>query len=82
MKEVNEDDHDPTALRLLQTTIMNNTTFNKDRMEFKSQDCSFFGYHLSPEGLKLDSKVKVITRMDSPKTAKELQSFFGHVPTI
>ena len=43
---------------------MNNLSVNPDKIQFKSTDCKFFRYKLTPEGLKLDpEKIKAILAM-------------------
>ena len=43
---------------------MNNLSLNPDKIQFKSTDCKFFGYRLTPEGLKSDpEKIKATIDM-------------------
>ena len=49
-------------------------------MQFRSQDCKFFGHRLTPEGLKADSdKISAITQMKPPDTIQDLRSLLGIV---
>ena len=49
-------------------------------MQFRSQDCKFFGHRLTPEGLKVDSdKVSAITQVKPPDIIQDLRSFLGMV---
>ena len=72
--------HDRRLLTLLETARMNNLSLNPDKIQFKSTDCKFFGYRLTPEGLKLDpEKVKAIVQMPPPQSIQSLPSFNGMV---
>ena len=49
-------------------------------MQFKSTDYKFFGYRLTPDGIKVDpKKIEVIIQMDLPQNVANLQSFNGMV---
>ena len=49
-------------------------------MQFKSTDSKFFGYRLTPDGIKVDpKKIEVIIQMDLPQNVANLQSFNGMV---
>ena len=43
-----ETTHDAAVIPLLETARANNLTFNANKFVFKSQDCAFFGGHLTP----------------------------------
>ena len=59
---------------------MNNLSLNLDKIQFKSTDCKFFGYRLTPEGLKSDpEKIKAIVDLKPPQSILSLQSFNGMV---
>ena len=50
------------------------------KIVFKSQDCAFFGGHLTPAGYKMDpQKVQAISEMKPPANLQDLQSFLGLV---
>ena len=51
-----ETTHDAAVSILLETARANNLTFNANRFVFKSQDCTFFGGHLTPAGYKMEPK--------------------------
>lgn len=73
-------EHDGRLLLLLETAQMNNVTFNQNKFQFRTDNCSFFGHSLTPDGLKVDSKkVEAIQKMEPPQNLKELQSFLGLV---
>ena len=48
--------HDDTVITLLETASANNLTFNASKFVFKSQDCAFFGGHLTTAEYKMDPK--------------------------
>ena len=59
---------------------MNNLSLNPKKIQFKSQDCKFFGHRLTPKGIKPDpEKVKAIVEMKEPGCIQTLQSFNGMV---
>ena len=59
-----ETTHDATVITLLETARANNLTFNANKFVFKSQDCAFFGGHLTPARYKMDpKKVQAISEM-------------------
>ena len=75
-----ETTHDATVITLLETARANNLTFNANKFVFKSQDCAFFGGHLTPAGYKMDpKKVQAISEMKPPENLQDLQSFLGLV---
>ena len=54
--------------------------FNKDKMQFKCQEVSFFGHKWTPDGIKPDyKKISAIQNMAPPENRKDLQSFLGLV---
>ena len=70
-----ENTHDGTVLILCDTTRLNNLSLNSKKMQFKSTDCKFFGYRLTPDGIKVDSKkIEAIIHMDTPQNVASLQS--------
>ena len=75
-----EVEHDAAVISLLETARANNLAFNAKKFTFKSQDCPFFGGHLTSDGYKVDpKKVEAITKMQPPQNLQELQSFLGLV---
>ena len=75
-----EVEHDGRLLILLETAHMNNLSLNLKKIQFKSQDCKFFGHRLTPKGIKPDpEKVKAIVEMKPPGCIQTLQSFNGMV---
>ena len=75
-----ETTHDTAVITLLETARANNLTFNPNKFVFRSQDCAFFGGHLTPLGYKIDpKKVQAISEMKPPENLQDLQSFLGLV---
>ena len=75
-----ETTHDTGVMTLLETARANNLTFNPKKFVFKSQDCAFFGGHLTPLGYQIDpKKVQAISEMKPPENFQDLQSFLGLV---
>ncbi|MEE8207995.1 MAG: RNase H-like domain-containing protein, partial [Nitrosomonadaceae bacterium] len=75
-----ETEHDEHLLTLLETARMNHLCLNPQKMQFKSEDCKFFGHYLTPDGLKVDpEKVAAIVEMDQPQTVPDLRIFLGVV---
>ena len=72
--------HDAAVITLLETARANNLTFNANKFVFKSQDCAFFGGHLTLSGYKIDpKKVQAVSEMKPPENLQDLQSFLGLV---
>ena len=54
--------------------------FNKNKVQFKCQEVSFFGHKWARHGIKPDdSKIFAIQKMTPPENRKDLQSFLGLV---
>ena len=65
---------------LCETARANGLKLNAKKLQFKSNDCKFFGHKLTPDGLKADkSKIEAIVKMSPPKTETDLKSFLGMV---
>ena len=76
----NEIEHDGRVLTLLEAARMNNLTLNPKKIQFKSEDCKFFGHRVTPNGLQADyAKIEAITTMKPPSTVQQLKSFLGMV---
>ena len=55
-------------------------TFNSEKFTYCSQEVSYFGNHITSEGLKPDNeKIAAIVNMPVPKNKAELQVFLGMV---
>ena len=76
----NEIEHDASFIILCETARINGLKLNAKKLQFKSNDCKFFGHKLTPDGLKADEdKIEAIQKMNPPKTETELKSFLGMV---
>ena len=75
-----ETTHDTAVITLPETARANNLTFNPNKFVFKSQDCAFFGGHLTPVGYKIDpKKVQAMSEIKPRENLQDLQSFLGLV---
>ena len=75
----NEIEHDASFITLCETARANGLKLNAKKLQFKSNDCKFFGHKLTPDGLKADkSKIEAIVKMNPPKTDTDLKSLSGH----
>ena len=53
---------------------------NAKKLQFKSNNCKFFGQKLTLDGLNVDkSKIEAIVKMSPTKTETDLKSFLGMV---
>ena len=50
----NEIEHDASFITLYETVRANGLKLNAKKLQFKSNDCKFFGHKLTPDGLKAD----------------------------
>ena len=77
---LNEIEHDASFIILCETARANGLKLNAKKLQFKSNDCKFFGHKLTPDGLKADKrKMEDIVKMSPPKTETDLKSFLGMV---
>ena len=75
-----EVEHDRNLTKLMERTQQKGVVFNKDKVQFKCKEVSFFGHTWTPQGIKPDSKkVSAILDMKPPEDVKSLQSFLGLV---
>ena len=75
----NEIEHDSSFITLCETTRANGLKLNAKKLQFKSNNCKFFGHKLTPDVLKAHkSKIEAIVKMSPPKTETDLKSFSGH----
>ena len=77
----NEIEHDASFITLCETARANGLKLNAKKLQFKSNDCKFFGHKLTPpDGLKADkNKIEAIVKMSPPKMEIDLKSFLGMV---
>ena len=77
---LSEVEHDRNLTKLMERTQQKGVVFNKDKVQFKCKEVSFFGHTWTPQGIKPDSKkVSAILDMKPPEDVKSLQSFLGLV---
>lgn len=75
-----EKEHDEIIISLLNRARERGIRFNKDKLQLKCQEVSFFGHTWTPNGIKPDrKKVSAILDMKPPTNIKDLQSFLGLV---
>ena len=75
-----EKEHDENMVNLMNRSREKGIKFNKDKMQFKCQEVSFFGHKWTPDGIKPDyKKISAIQNMAPPENRKDLQSFLGLV---
>ena len=75
-----EKEHDENVAKLMERARDKGVKFNKDKVQLKCKEVSFFGHTWTPGGVKPDSKkVSAILDMQPPRNVKDLQSFLGLV---
>ena len=75
-----EEEHDANVVNLMIRSRERGIKFNKDKVQFKCQEVSFFGHKWTRHGIKPDdSKISAIQKMTPPENRKDLQSFLGLV---
>ena len=75
-----EEEHDANMVNLMIKSRERGITFNKDKVQFKCQEVSFFGHKWTRHGIKPDdSKISAIQKMTSPENHRDPQSFLGLV---
>lgn len=75
-----EEEHDANMANLMNRSREKGIKFNKDKIQLKCQEISFFGHKWTPGGIKPDDKkVSAIQNMIPPENRKDLQSFLGLV---
>jgi transposase InsO family protein len=72
------EDHVKHNKLVLQKLRKAKVTLKLKKCEFHTQETSFLGYRISPNGLGMEEdKVKSITEWPTPKNVKEVQQFLG-----
>jgi hypothetical protein len=72
--------HDIALLKLLSAARMNGVKFNPAKMQFRTQECHFFGEVLTKDGMKADQKkIEAVRTMAPPEDKQTLSSFLGLV---
>lgn len=78
-----EEEHDAHRVNLMIRSRERGIKFDKDKVEFKCQEVSFFGHKWTWDGIKPDeSKISAIQKMTTPLppgNRKDLQSLLGLV---
>ena len=75
-----EEEHDANMVNLMIRSRERGIKFNKDKVQSKCQEVSFFGHKWTRNGIKPDdSKISAIQKMTPPENRKDLQSFLGLV---
>ena len=75
-----EEEHDANLVKLMERAQVKGVVFNREKLQFKCKEVSFFGHSWTPQGMKPDNKkVSAILGMKPPEDAKSLQSFLGLV---
>ena len=75
-----EDEHDRNLLQFLELTRKNGLKLNKDKIQFKKKEVSFFGHRWSQDGLSPDpKKIDAILKMEFPEDKETMHSFLGMV---
>ena len=77
-----EVEHDQHIFNVPDTARDNNVRFNPHKFQFKADQTSFFGFTLTPDGLRADDlKIKAIRDMLSPQNLAELHTIMGMITT-
>ena len=75
-----EDEHDRNLLQFLELTRKNGLKLNKDKIQFKKKEVSFFGHRWSQDGLSSNpKKIDAILKMEFPEDKETMHSFLGMV---
>ena len=75
-----EKEHDQNLIRFLDVTRNNGLRLNKDKLQFKKKEVSFFGHRWSADGISPDpKKIESILQMEFPEDKETMHSFLGLV---
>ena len=75
-----EEEHDKNLIRFLETTRQNGLKLNRQKLQFKKNEVSFFGHRWSRDGISPDpEKIKSILQMEFPQNKETMHSFLGLV---
>ena len=75
-----EQEHDNNLIQFLETTRKNGLRLNKEKLQFKQTEVSFFGHLWSTKGISPDpKKIKSILEMNFPEDKETMHSFLGLV---
>ena len=74
-----EEEHDTNLVKLMERAQVKGVVFNREKLQFKCKEVSFFGHSWTPCMKPDNKKVSGILGMKPPEDAKSLQSFLGLV---
>ena len=75
-----EQEHDNNLIQFLETTRKNGLQLNKEKLQFKQTEVSFFRHLWSTKGISPDpKKIKSILEMNFPEDKETMHSFLGLV---
>ena len=75
-----EAEHDRNFILFLETTRINGLRLNKEKLQFKREEVSFFGHTWNSTGISPDpKKINSILRMKFPEDKETMHSFLGLV---
>ena len=75
-----QQEHDNNLIQYLETTRKNGLQLNKEKLQFKQTEVSFFGHLWSTKGISPDpKKIKSILEMNFPEDKETMHSFLGLV---
>ena len=75
-----EQEHDDNLIQFLETTRKNGLWLNKEKLQFKQTEVSFFGHLWSTKGILPDLKnIKSILEMNFPEDKETMHNFLGIV---
>lgn len=75
-----EEEHDLNMINLQEHAREQGIVLNKDKIQLKCKEVSFYGHTWSSDGVKPDTKkVLAIHDMERPRNTKDLQRFLGLV---
>ena len=73
-------EHDKNLIQFLETTRKNGLQLNKEKLQFKQTEVSFFGHLWSTKGISPDpKKIKSILEMNFPEDKETMHNFLGLV---
>ena len=71
-----EAEHDRNFILFLETTRINGLRLNKEKLQFKREEVSFFGHTWNSTGISPDpKKINSILRMKFPEDKETMHSF-------
>ncbi|KAL0195822.1 hypothetical protein M9458_009394, partial [Cirrhinus mrigala] len=73
-----KEEHVNHVRTVLSRLLQNQLYVKAEKCEFHVHQTTFLGYHISHQGVKMDSsKIQAVTEWPQPTTVKELQRFLG-----